>query len=193
MKVQVLHREPLLALGLGGLIGEAARRPLAAPGPARAVGLRRSGLEVAEVDALVGRATVETQVQVLVVVALLHRVHHLLRHPHGKGQVTAHLPHHYGRSDVPGLNLHVLPGNLLHHPQSVRSVPVTSVLGAVRERSRQLVRLRVVHLLVHAFLEVLEDDGQLRENQTQIKKTFSARIFMRVCLSYECRYVDVGG
>ncbi|TNN43934.1 hypothetical protein EYF80_045871 [Liparis tanakae] len=161
LEVQVLHREPLFALGLGRLVGKSVRcrrrHRRAAPGPAGALGLRRSSLEVSEVDALVGRTAVKTQVQVLVV-TFLHRVHHFLRHAHGEGQVAADLPDHDGRSDVAGLDLHVLPGNLFHDAQGVRSVPVASVLGAVCKRGWQLIRLRVVHLLVHAFLEVLEDD-----------------------------------
>uniref|UniRef100_A0A4W6CNH2 Uncharacterized protein n=1 Tax=Lates calcarifer TaxID=8187 RepID=A0A4W6CNH2_LATCA len=114
-------------------------------------------LGVALFDALVGRTAVKTQVEVLVI-PFLHRVHDLLRHPHGKGQVAAHLPHHYGCSDVLGLNLHVLPGNLLHHAQGVRSMPIASVLGAICKCSWQLICLCVVHLLVYTFLEILEDD-----------------------------------
>uniref|UniRef100_H2TFH0 Uncharacterized protein n=1 Tax=Takifugu rubripes TaxID=31033 RepID=H2TFH0_TAKRU len=144
--------------------GREAVRPGAAPAPARALGLGRPGPEVPEVDALVGGATMEAEVQVLVV-AFLHRVHHLLRHPHGKGQVAAHLPHHHGGPDVPGLDHHVLPGNLLHHAQGVGAVALAAVLGAVREGRGQLVRLRVVHLLVHAFLEVLKDDCQLQKDK----------------------------
>uniref|UniRef100_A0A8C2XRC2 Uncharacterized protein n=1 Tax=Cyclopterus lumpus TaxID=8103 RepID=A0A8C2XRC2_CYCLU len=153
------------------LVGKSMRRR-AAPYPACAVGLRCSSLEVSEVDALVGRAAVKTQVQVLVI-AFLHRVHHFLRHPHGKGQVAAYLPDHYGCSNVPGLNLHMLPRNLLHHAQGVSSVPIPSVLGAICKRSWQLIRLCVVHLLVHTFLEVLEYDCQLQENRKR-KKDISA-------------------
>uniref|UniRef100_A0A672FZ07 Uncharacterized protein n=1 Tax=Salarias fasciatus TaxID=181472 RepID=A0A672FZ07_SALFA len=140
--------------------------PGGAAGGGRAVGFGRPGPDAPEVDALVDGAAVETQVQVLVVV-LLHRVHHLLGHPHGEGQVAAHLPHHDGGADVLGLDLHVLPGNLLHHAQGVGAVPVPSVLGAVGERGRQLVRLGVVRLLVHALLEVLEDDCK-RPQKTRV-------------------------
>uniref|UniRef100_A0A3Q3GBI0 Uncharacterized protein n=1 Tax=Kryptolebias marmoratus TaxID=37003 RepID=A0A3Q3GBI0_KRYMA len=132
-------------------------RPGAAPGPGRAgaVGLPRARPEVPEVDALVGGAAVKAQVQVLVVL-LLHRVHHLLRHPHGEGQVAAHLADHDGRPDVPGLDLHVL---------GAASVGLASVPGAVGERGGQLVRLGVVRLLLHALLEAPEDDGELQEER----------------------------
>uniref|UniRef100_A0A8C4E264 Uncharacterized protein n=1 Tax=Dicentrarchus labrax TaxID=13489 RepID=A0A8C4E264_DICLA len=138
--------------------------PYAAPGPACAVGLCCSSSEVPEVDALVGGTAVKTQVQVLVI-AFLHRVHNFLWHPHGKRQVAANLPDHYGCSNVPGLNLHMLPGNLFHHAQSVRSVPIPSVLRAVCKCSWQLVCLCMVHLLVHTFLEILKDDCQLQDRK----------------------------
>uniref|UniRef100_A0A671WVP2 Uncharacterized protein n=1 Tax=Sparus aurata TaxID=8175 RepID=A0A671WVP2_SPAAU len=95
------------------LVGEAL-----SPGPASAVGLGCSSPEVPEIDALVDRTAVKTQVQVLDV-TFLHRVHNFLRHPHSEGQVAAYLPHHYCCSNISGLDLHVLPGNLLHHAQSV--------------------------------------------------------------------------
>lgn len=160
LKVQVLHWESLLALSLGRLVGEAVRRR-ATSGPARAVGLGRSSSEVAEVDALVGRTAMETQVQVLVV-TFLYRVHNFLGHSHRKCQVAAYLPDHYGCSNVSGLNLHMLPGNLLHHAQSVGSVSIPSILGAICKCSWKLICLCVVHLLVHAFLEILKDDCQLQ-------------------------------
>uniref|UniRef100_A0A3B5MUF6 Uncharacterized protein n=1 Tax=Xiphophorus couchianus TaxID=32473 RepID=A0A3B5MUF6_9TELE len=126
--------------------------------------LRRPGFEVPEVNALVGRTTVETQIQVLGV-AFLHRVSNLLRHAHGEGQVAAHLPDHNGCSDVLGLDLHVLPGNLLHHAQSVGPVAVATILRAVGERCRQIVRFCVVHLLLNAFLVISEDDWGLSRFQ----------------------------
>uniref|UniRef100_A0A3Q2DMU6 Uncharacterized protein n=1 Tax=Cyprinodon variegatus TaxID=28743 RepID=A0A3Q2DMU6_CYPVA len=119
--------------------------------------LRRPGSEVPEVDALVGWTTMETQIQVLGV-AFLHRVHHLLRHAHGEGQVAAHLPDYDGCSNVLGLDFHMLPGNLLHHSQSVGAVAVASVLRAVSERCWQVVCLCMVHFLLDAFLEIPEDD-----------------------------------
>uniref|UniRef100_A0A3Q2NQ84 Uncharacterized protein n=1 Tax=Fundulus heteroclitus TaxID=8078 RepID=A0A3Q2NQ84_FUNHE len=122
------------------------------------------GRPLATINALVGGTTMETQVQVLGV-ALLHRVHDLLRHAHGEGQVAAHLPHHDGGADVLGLDLHVLPGSLLHHSQSVGPVAVASVFRAVGERRRQVVGLCVVHLLLHTLLEVPEDDCQLQEEE----------------------------
>uniref|UniRef100_A0A3B3TSI5 Uncharacterized protein n=2 Tax=Poecilia TaxID=8080 RepID=A0A3B3TSI5_9TELE len=90
---------------------------------------RPSSYWLPEVNALVGRTTVETQIQVLGV-AFLHRVSNLHGHAHGEGQVAADLPDHDGCSDVLGLDLHVLPGNLLHHAQSVGPVAVAAVLGA---------------------------------------------------------------
>uniref|UniRef100_A0A3Q1ESL1 Uncharacterized protein n=1 Tax=Acanthochromis polyacanthus TaxID=80966 RepID=A0A3Q1ESL1_9TELE len=108
---------------------------------------------IPEIDALVGRTAVQTQVQVLVI-AFLHGV-------------AAHLPDHDGRSNVPGLNLHMLPRNLLHHAQGVRSVSIPSVLGAICKRSRQLVCLCVVRLLLHTFLEVLKDDWFEQKKQTR--------------------------
>uniref|UniRef100_A0A3Q3F421 Uncharacterized protein n=1 Tax=Labrus bergylta TaxID=56723 RepID=A0A3Q3F421_9LABR len=105
----------------------------AAPCPAGALRLGRSSPDAPEVDALVGGAAVKTQVQVLVV-AFLHGVHDLLRHPHREGQVAADLPHDDGRPDVPCLDFHVLPRNLLNHAQGVRPVAVPSVLRAVGER-----------------------------------------------------------
>uniref|UniRef100_A0A3Q4I9B7 Secreted protein n=1 Tax=Neolamprologus brichardi TaxID=32507 RepID=A0A3Q4I9B7_NEOBR len=144
MEIEILHWKPLFALGLCRLVGKAVGTG-AAPGPADALGLRCSSSEVPKVDALVGRTTVKTQVQVLV--------------------VAAYLPDYDGCSDVSRLNLHMLPGNLLHHTQGVRSVAVASVLRAVCKRSRQLVCLCVVHLLVHTFLEVLKDDCQLQNGE----------------------------
>uniref|UniRef100_A0A3Q0T8P7 Uncharacterized protein n=1 Tax=Amphilophus citrinellus TaxID=61819 RepID=A0A3Q0T8P7_AMPCI len=108
-----------------------------------------SGKAIPKVDALVGRTAVKTQVQVLV--------------------VAAYLPDHDGCANVPRLNLHVLPGNLLHNTQSVCSIAVASVLGAVSKCSRQLVRLCMVHLLVHTFLEVLKDDCQLQNDRQKNK------------------------
>uniref|UniRef100_A0A8C6LSL9 Uncharacterized protein n=1 Tax=Nothobranchius furzeri TaxID=105023 RepID=A0A8C6LSL9_NOTFU len=137
---------------------------IAAPWPARAVSLPRSGSNTPEVDALVGGAAMKTQVQVLVI-TLLHRIHNLLWHSNGEGQVAAHLPDYNGCPDIPGLDLHVLPGHLLHHSQGADSVWIATISGAVGERSRQLVRLGVVRLLLHAFLEVLEDDRQLQEER----------------------------
>uniref|UniRef100_A0A3B4WBM1 Uncharacterized protein n=1 Tax=Seriola lalandi dorsalis TaxID=1841481 RepID=A0A3B4WBM1_SERLL len=131
------------------------------------VGARQAGL-IPEVDALVGRTAVKTQVQVLVV-TFLHRVYNFLWHPHSKGQVAANLPDHYGCSNVPGLNLHMLPRNLLHHAQGVRSVPISSVLGAICKCSWQFIRLCVVHLLVHTFLEILKDDCQLQDERHKKK------------------------
>uniref|UniRef100_A0A8C9XK11 Uncharacterized protein n=1 Tax=Sander lucioperca TaxID=283035 RepID=A0A8C9XK11_SANLU len=151
-----------------GLVGKAMCRG-AAPCPACDLGLRCSSLEVPEVDALVGRTAVKTQVQVLVI-TFLHRVHNFLRHPHSKGQVAAYLPDHYGCSNVPGLNLHMLPRNLLHHAQCVRSVPIPSVLGAICKCSWQLICLCVVHLLIHTFLEILKDDCQLQEDRKKKKE-----------------------
>uniref|UniRef100_A0A3B5R338 Uncharacterized protein n=1 Tax=Xiphophorus maculatus TaxID=8083 RepID=A0A3B5R338_XIPMA len=146
---------------LGTLLCEAVC-PGAAPRPTGTLSrLRRPGFEVPEVNALVGRTTVETQIQVLGV-AFLHRVSNLLRHAHGEGQVAAHLPDHDGCSDVLGLDLHMLPGNLLHHAQSVGPVAVATILRAVGERCRQIVRFRVVHLLLNAFLVISEDDCQLQ-------------------------------
>uniref|UniRef100_A0A3P8TFC2 Uncharacterized protein n=1 Tax=Amphiprion percula TaxID=161767 RepID=A0A3P8TFC2_AMPPE len=52
LKVQILYWESLFALGLCRLVGETVR-PGAAPGPACAVGLRRSSSEVPKIDALV--------------------------------------------------------------------------------------------------------------------------------------------
>uniref|UniRef100_A0A7N8XZ04 Uncharacterized protein n=1 Tax=Mastacembelus armatus TaxID=205130 RepID=A0A7N8XZ04_9TELE len=134
--------------------------PSAAPGSADAVGLRCSSPEVAEVDTLVDRTAMKTQVQVLVI-TFLHRVHNFLRHSHSEGQVATYLPDNYGCSDVPGLNLHMLPRNLLYHTQSVCSVPIPSILGAICKCSWQFVCLSVVRLLVYTFLEILEDDCQL--------------------------------
>uniref|UniRef100_A0A8C6TQA3 Uncharacterized protein n=1 Tax=Neogobius melanostomus TaxID=47308 RepID=A0A8C6TQA3_9GOBI len=112
-------------------------------------------------------ASVQTEVQVLAV-PLLRGVDHLLRHAHGKGEVAAHLPHHNGGANVASLDLHVRPWNLLHDAQRVGPVPLAAVLGSVGEGSGQLVRLSVVHLLIHTLLEVLKDDGQLqRQGQSR--------------------------
>uniref|UniRef100_A0A3B3D4B9 Uncharacterized protein n=1 Tax=Oryzias melastigma TaxID=30732 RepID=A0A3B3D4B9_ORYME len=123
--------------------------------------------ETLQVNALVGGTAVQAQVQVLVV-SFLHRVHHVLRHPHGKRQVAPDLPHHDGRPDVAGVDLHVLAQDLLHDLEGVGAVPVTPVLGAVCEGRGQLVGLGVVHLLVHTLLEVLEDDGELQDGDKNL-------------------------
>uniref|UniRef100_A0A3B4FUW6 Secreted protein n=1 Tax=Pundamilia nyererei TaxID=303518 RepID=A0A3B4FUW6_9CICH len=156
MEIEILHWKPLFALGLCRLVGKAVGTG-AAPGPADALGLRRSSSEVPKVDALVGRTTVKTQVQVLV--------------------VAAYLPDYDGCSDVSRLNLHMLPGNLLHHTQGV----------PVCKRSRQLVCLCVVHLLVHTFLEVLKDDRQLQNgerNRINIQHSFYGQL-LRFSGSYQ--------
>uniref|UniRef100_A0A3Q1HJ26 Uncharacterized protein n=1 Tax=Anabas testudineus TaxID=64144 RepID=A0A3Q1HJ26_ANATE len=136
--------------------------PTAAPGPACTLSLRCSSSKVPEVDTLVGRTAMKTQVQVLVI-TFLHRIDNLLRHARGKGQVATYLPYNYGCSNVPGLNLHVLARNLLHHSQGVRSMPITAVFGTVSERSWQFIGLSMIHLLVYALLEVLKDDCQLQD------------------------------
>uniref|UniRef100_A0A3Q3J334 Uncharacterized protein n=1 Tax=Monopterus albus TaxID=43700 RepID=A0A3Q3J334_MONAL len=141
--------------------------PRGAPGPACTVGLCRSSLEVPEVDTLVGRTAVKTQVQVLVI-TFLHRVHNFLWHSHSKGQVATYLPDNYGCTNVPGLNLHVLPGNLLHHAQGVCSVPIPSILGAICKCGWQFICLGMVHLLVYTFVEILKDDCQLQEERHKI-------------------------
>ena len=132
----------------------------ASPNPAWTMGLSSAGSETPEIDSLVGRAAVEAEVQVLVV-SIFHRVHNFLRHPHSESQVAAHLPDHDGGTDVACLDLNVLARNFLHHAQGVGTVALTAVLGAIGECSRQLVCLCVIHLLIHTFLEVLEDDSQL--------------------------------
>uniref|UniRef100_A0A3Q2YUL7 Uncharacterized protein n=1 Tax=Hippocampus comes TaxID=109280 RepID=A0A3Q2YUL7_HIPCM len=140
-----------------------------------------------EIDALVGGAAVQTQIQVLVVVVvvvLLHRAHHLLGHAHGEGQVAAHLPDHHGGADVASLNLHVLSGNLFDDAQGVGAVALAAVLGAVGEGGGELVRLGVIHLLVHALLEVLEDDCQLQTTRRK-KKAVTRRSFSEQVL--RCR------
>uniref|UniRef100_A0A674D486 Uncharacterized protein n=1 Tax=Salmo trutta TaxID=8032 RepID=A0A674D486_SALTR len=124
-------------LSHGSLVGKPMGR---AASPAQAVALHCTGPECPEVDALVGGAAVQAEVQVLVV-SIFYRVHYFFWHPHSKGQVSPHLPDHNGCSDV-----------------RVGPVAVSAVLGAIGERCRQLVCLCVIHLLVHTLLEVLEDD-----------------------------------
>uniref|UniRef100_A0A8C3UMY6 Uncharacterized protein n=1 Tax=Catharus ustulatus TaxID=91951 RepID=A0A8C3UMY6_CATUS len=118
---------------------------------------RADGLEV---NLLVEWTTTEAQVEALTV-PVLHGVDHLLRHAHGEGEVPAHLPHHDGGADVLGLDLDVLARHLLCDLQAVGSVLVPSVLGAVHKGSGELVHLCLVHFLIHALLEALEDDGEL--------------------------------
>uniref|UniRef100_A0A7M4FHZ5 Uncharacterized protein n=1 Tax=Crocodylus porosus TaxID=8502 RepID=A0A7M4FHZ5_CROPO len=121
-------------------------------------GLR--GAEGLEVDLLVERAAPQAEVKALVV-SVLHSVHDFLGHAHGKGEVAAHLPHHNRGADVLGLDLNMLARNFLRDLQAVGAVLVAAVLGAIREGSRELVHLCLVHFLVHTFLEALEDDGEL--------------------------------
>uniref|UniRef100_A0A8B9CWH9 Uncharacterized protein n=1 Tax=Anser brachyrhynchus TaxID=132585 RepID=A0A8B9CWH9_9AVES len=109
---------------------------------------------------LVERTTAEAQVEALTV-PVLHGVDHLLWHAHGEGEVAAHLPHHDGGADVLCLDLDVLPRHLLGDLQAVGSMLVPTVLGAVSKGSGELVHLRLVHFLVHALLEALENDGEL--------------------------------
>uniref|UniRef100_A0A8C7RH63 Uncharacterized protein n=1 Tax=Oncorhynchus mykiss TaxID=8022 RepID=A0A8C7RH63_ONCMY len=125
-----------------------------------AVALHSTVPECPEVDTLVGGTAVQAEIQVLVV-SVFYRVHYFLWHPHSKGQVSAHLPDHDSCTDVACVDLHMLPRHLLHDAQRVGPVAVSTVLGAVGERRRQLVCLCVVHLLVHTLLKVLEDDCQL--------------------------------
>uniref|UniRef100_A0A8B9HZE0 Uncharacterized protein n=1 Tax=Astyanax mexicanus TaxID=7994 RepID=A0A8B9HZE0_ASTMX len=88
-----------------------------------------------KVYALVGRAAVQAQIQVLILL-ILHRIHHLLGHPHCKREIAAHLPDHNGGADIACLDLDMLAGYLLHNAKSVGTVPVTSVLRAISERCR---------------------------------------------------------
>uniref|UniRef100_A0A667YAC6 Uncharacterized protein n=1 Tax=Myripristis murdjan TaxID=586833 RepID=A0A667YAC6_9TELE len=129
----------------------------ATPGPAQAMRLCCASPEGPEVDTLVGRTAMKTEVQVLII-AFLHRIYNFLRHPYGKGQIAAYLPNHYGCSNVPGLNLHMLPWDLLHHTQCVCSVPITAILRAICKRCWQFIRLGMVHLLINTLLKILEDD-----------------------------------
>uniref|UniRef100_A0A8C7W239 Uncharacterized protein n=1 Tax=Oncorhynchus mykiss TaxID=8022 RepID=A0A8C7W239_ONCMY len=123
-------------LSHGSLVGKPMGR---AASPAQAVALHCTGPECPEVDALVGGAAVQAEVQVLVV-SVFYRVHYFLWHPHSKGQVSPHLPDHNGCTDRVG------------------PVAVSAVLGAIGECCRQLVCLCMIHLLVHTLLEVLKDD-----------------------------------
>uniref|UniRef100_A0A674E7V0 Uncharacterized protein n=1 Tax=Salmo trutta TaxID=8032 RepID=A0A674E7V0_SALTR len=132
----------------------------ARPALGRAVALHSTVPECPEVDALVGGTAVQAEVQVLVV-SVFYRVHYFLWHPHSKGQVSAHLPDHNSCTDVARVDLHMLPRHLIHDAQRVGPMAVSTVLGAVGKRRRQLVCLCMVHLLVHTLLEVLEDDCQL--------------------------------
>uniref|UniRef100_A0A803VY10 Uncharacterized protein n=1 Tax=Ficedula albicollis TaxID=59894 RepID=A0A803VY10_FICAL len=121
-------------------------------------GLRRA--DALEVNLLAEGTATQAQVEALAV-PVLHGVDHLLGHAHGEGQVAAHLPHHDGGADVLGLDLDVLARHLLRDLQAVGSVLVPAVLGAVHEGGGELVHLCLVHLLIHALLEALEDDGEL--------------------------------
>uniref|UniRef100_A0A8C0J9R4 Uncharacterized protein n=1 Tax=Chelonoidis abingdonii TaxID=106734 RepID=A0A8C0J9R4_CHEAB len=118
---------------------------------------RAEGLEV---NLLVTGAAPEAEVKALVV-PVLHGIHYLLGHAHSEGEVTAHLPHHNGGSDVLGLDLNVLARHLLGDLQAAGAMLVATVLGAVGEGGWELVHLRLVHFLVHALLEALEDDSEL--------------------------------
>uniref|UniRef100_A0A8V0Z765 Uncharacterized protein n=1 Tax=Gallus gallus TaxID=9031 RepID=A0A8V0Z765_CHICK len=111
------------------------------------------------------------QVEALTV-PVLHSVDHLLRHTHGEGEVAAHLPHHDGGANVLGLDLDVLARHLLGDLQAVGSVLVAAVLGAISKGSRELVHLCLVHFLLHAFLEALEDDGELRDEKDQKERGY---------------------
>uniref|UniRef100_A0A3B3R465 Uncharacterized protein n=1 Tax=Paramormyrops kingsleyae TaxID=1676925 RepID=A0A3B3R465_9TELE len=114
-----------------------------------------------EVDALAEGAAVQAEVQV-VVVAVLGRARHLLRHAHRKRQVAAHLPHHHGGADVARLDLHMLARDLLQHAQRCPPMALAAVARAVGEGGRQLVGLRVVRLLIHALLENSELHFRIR-------------------------------
>uniref|UniRef100_A0A8B9VNK8 Uncharacterized protein n=1 Tax=Anas zonorhyncha TaxID=75864 RepID=A0A8B9VNK8_9AVES len=118
---------------------------------------------------LVEWTTAEAQVEALTV-PVLHGIDHLLRHADGEGEVAAHLPHHDGGADVLCLDLDVLPRHLLSDLQAVGSVLVPTVLGAVSKGSGELVHLRLVHFLVHALLEALENDGELAGGGKEEKK-----------------------
>uniref|UniRef100_A0A452IEF6 Uncharacterized protein n=1 Tax=Gopherus agassizii TaxID=38772 RepID=A0A452IEF6_9SAUR len=132
----------------------------AEPFPASPAFRALSRAEGLEVNLLVKGAAPEAEVKALVV-PVLHGVHYLLGHAHSEGEVTAHLPHHNGGADVLGLDLNVLARHLLGDLQAVGAMPVAAVLGAVGEGGWELVHLRLVHFLVHALLEALEDDGEL--------------------------------
>uniref|UniRef100_A0A8C4Y1K3 Uncharacterized protein n=1 Tax=Gopherus evgoodei TaxID=1825980 RepID=A0A8C4Y1K3_9SAUR len=133
------------------------------PGPVSKAGMgpsrrmQQQPAEGLEVNLLVKGAAPEAEVKALVV-PVLHGVHYLLGHAHSEGEVTAHLPHHNGGADVLGLDLNVLARHLLGDLQAVGAMPVAAVLGAVGEGGWELVHLRLVHFLVHALLEALEDD-----------------------------------
>uniref|UniRef100_A0A8D2LV06 Uncharacterized protein n=1 Tax=Varanus komodoensis TaxID=61221 RepID=A0A8D2LV06_VARKO len=120
----------------------------------------RRGMEGLKVYLLVERAAPETEVEALIV-SIFHSFHHLLGHPHGKGEVAANLPHHDGGANVFCLDLDVLARHLLRDLQAVGTMLVSPILGAICEGRWELVHLGLVHFLVHAFLEALEDDGEL--------------------------------
>uniref|UniRef100_A0A8C6N9S8 Uncharacterized protein n=1 Tax=Melopsittacus undulatus TaxID=13146 RepID=A0A8C6N9S8_MELUD len=127
------------------------------PSPALCGLSRADGLEV---NLLVEWTTAEAQVEALTV-PVLHSIDHLLWHAHSEGEVPAHLPHHDGGANVLCLDLYVLARHLLGDLQAVGSVFIPTVLGAIGKGSGQLVHLCLVHFLVHALLEALEDDGDL--------------------------------
>uniref|UniRef100_A0A670J7H9 Uncharacterized protein n=1 Tax=Podarcis muralis TaxID=64176 RepID=A0A670J7H9_PODMU len=116
---------------------------------------RTEGLEV---YLLVEGATPETEVEALVV-SVFNRFHHLFGHPHSKGEVAAHLPHHNGSANILGLDLNVLAGHLLSDLQAVGAMLVAPVLGAIGKGRWEFIRFGLVDFLLYAFLEALENYG----------------------------------
>ncbi|KAG9355082.1 hypothetical protein JZ751_001795 [Albula glossodonta] len=158
VEIDVPDLQLLLALGHGAFQGEATTRgcrwAVVGVGPWVLLLVLKAGLvleaqdgqleDAVLVDALSRGATVHAQLKVLRFIVGRRQ---LLRHADRQRQVAALLPHDDCDADVAGVDLHMAPGQLLHHPQAT-GFAVTPAYCTVHEGRRKIIRNCLVHLLV---------------------------------------------
>uniref|UniRef100_A0A8C2W817 Uncharacterized protein n=1 Tax=Cyclopterus lumpus TaxID=8103 RepID=A0A8C2W817_CYCLU len=127
-------------------------------------------------DELVARAAVQAELQTAVV---LREVQGVFWHADGKGQVATHAPDDDGSADVTGLYLHLAahPGAAALHDRQAAALAATA--GPILKGQRQIFCGGLVHLLIGAALEGLEDHSDLKKDFEK-KKSGSNLCFFKV-------------
>lgn len=122
-------------------------------------GCRRGGGRWAgRVESLGGGASPHTQLQVLL---RAERPHDAAWRAQRQAQRAAALTHHQQRANVSGADLCVATGTLSRHLQAVMTSPLAAPHRAVSERRWDVIKLRLVQLLINTLTPVLKDDGDL--------------------------------
>uniref|UniRef100_A0A8D0AYD0 Uncharacterized protein n=1 Tax=Salvator merianae TaxID=96440 RepID=A0A8D0AYD0_SALMN len=112
-------------------------------------------------DALTGRAASHAQLQVLLVREVQS---HFLSCLDGEGQVLSRLAHSDGGANVGGPDFHVPARHAFVDGQATPTGPLTTVHRAVCEGRRQVIYFWMVVFLIDTLFHVLENDGELEQN-----------------------------